>query len=142
MGKASIGSSRGTFEYNPDNKEEKKQAYMKAFDMSSEKYDEIQADIKKKDDEFAKNYPALVDLVWADDEMYYLIDGKRVEVADRLEEIKEQIAASFNTVASDTCKVHHISQIDDPNAEPVLELTKEDRVNMLMNQIDKDVKRA
>lgn len=149
MGKAGIGGKGGTYYYDPENKEAEKQAYMKAWLMTSEEYDDMKAKVNAQVEEsqkkFAEKYPALVDLVWAGDEMYYLIDGKRVEVQDRLEDIKEQIAASFNEVASDKCEVSIFNENEDgeiTGSTHVATLSKQERVDMLLNQVDKDVKRA
>lgn len=143
MAKATIGTSRGSFEYDTECPASKKRAHMGAFGMTSKEYESREKKHRDDDDAFAKKYPALVDLVWVDNEMYYLIDGKRVEVADRLKEIKEQMAKSFIEVASETCTVRDCNKNEKGEiilATKTVELSKDNRINILNKQIDGDVK--
>lgn len=132
MAKATIGTIRGSFEYNTECPEEEKKAHMAAFDLTSEEYEARQKESQGWIDEFNKKYPALANLVWANNEMYYMIDGKRVEVKDRLPQIKKEIEQSFKENAPEVCNIN----ID----KSTIAMTKDERVKMLNTQIDKDVK--
>lgn len=120
---ASIGGSGGSFQYDPEDPVATREAVCKALQMTPEQYDKVHAELDKKSKEFQEKYPYLHNLMWVNDEMYYQIDGKRVEVGDRLEQIKKEMGAAFDEVASETCTV--------VLADGAIELTKEQRKELL-----------
>jgi hypothetical protein len=119
--RAGIGSNGNTVWYDPTDPADEKRAWMSAFGMSSERYDEIKDQTQKRIDEFNAKYPLLKNLVWANGEMYYTDDaGNRIETEVALKDV------------TDTLKNTMREQLKDriPNAEI------ETRVERLQVEID------
>jgi len=135
VSKATIYKDGKEATYDNNDPVARKKAHLEVWDMTSEDYDRVEKECEERNKEFAKKYPSLVGLMWVDNDMYYLIDGKRVEVGDRLEQIKKEMGESFKEVASETCTVKSIEDIDNPDAKGV-ELSKDDRVKILKNMVD------
>jgi hypothetical protein len=94
--KASIGSFDKTIHYDPTNPLDEKRAWMAAFNISSDRYDEIKMSAFKKKEELDTKHPYLKNLNWVNGEMYYIDDnGNRIETEVAIKEISASLEQSM-----------------------------------------------
>lgn len=100
---AKLGTLGGKMvEYDPTNPEETKKAFMEVFNLSSEQYDAQQKRTQDRAKEEENKYPALNNLIWANNEIYYVDDqGKFSPKAVNIEEITNQMLAQMKEVNPD-----------------------------------------
>lgn len=96
---ASIGSHRGIFPYDPSDPVEEKQAWMAAFDMTPERYDEVKELGRKRTEAFNTKYPYLKNLNWTNGEMYYTDDaGNRLETEIALDQATDSMKEAMANI--------------------------------------------